>query len=283
MSEAAVKKVYYKEKELNEIRYEIEKYRVEKNSGFTKAKEHEEVSTILRAKNKIFVTKNLNGKKLARIWMNYFDPKFNRGPVTDEENIILGDAKRSGKRIVLTKILPNRTGQWVANLLINPQFLHWYITNNSELNPDLVRESTESVGRSGEFFSQLHPAEELSPPASHITYAQYEHDEEFFPIDDDNGDPANFDTPFMLDSVNVDYQNLLALSRSPSVSRPESESSDWDDTYRFFSQSVDPPGDRGGNRMKSFIKARKSSRKAHKKSARKARKSSRKARKSARK
>ena len=156
-----------------------------------------------------------------------------------------------------------------------------YSTHNSKLTPDLVRKSTESVGRSGEVFSQLHPAKE-SPPASHIV-AQYEHDEEFFPIDDDNDDPANFDTPFMLDSVNLDYPNLLELSRSPSVSRPESESSDWDDTYRFFSQSVDPRGDRGGNRMKSFIKARKSSRKAHKKSARKARKSSRKARKSARK
>jgi hypothetical protein len=278
MSEAAARKVYYKEKELNEIRDEIENYRLKNNDpGFTKG--HEYVAKILRSKNKKFITKNLNGKKVGRIWMNYFDPKFNRGPATEEEYIILGDAKRSGKRIVLTKILPNRTGQWVANLLINPQFLQWYSSHNSELTPELVQASTVSVGRSGEVFSQLHPAEELSPPASPITYAQYIEDEDIFFIDDRNDNPANFDTPFMLDpSITSDYRTL-----SESVGRPESESGDWDDTYSFFTSQSVGRGGQGGNRMKSFIKARKSSRKAHKKSSRKARKSSRKARKSSRK
>lgn len=255
---------------------------------------YEEVAQLLRSEpdNKVFRDNDLTGKKVRNIWINHFAPKFNRGPATDEEKIILGYAKQSGSHIVLTTILPNRTGQWVANLLASPRFLQWYNDNRSiYTNPKIVHSSTESVGRSGVVFRESQ-ANEPPQPASQETFNQYlEYKEKF----GDDGEEFNTGIALVLDPVDSDYITLsesVARSNSddsspfmlpsPSIPHPDLGVGDpWYDNY-LSSKSVSPRQGRqgGGNRMKSSKKARKSARKAIKSSYRKARKSARKARKS---
>lgn len=280
----------YNQEQLNQIRDAMETYI--RDHGKVN---YQEVADILihnsdPTKN-VFRENDLDGRKVRNIWMNRFAPQFNRGPATEAEYIILGDAKRSGKHIVLTTILPNRTGQWVANVLTSDRFLDWYNKHNSELTPEVVQASTESVGRSGVAFSESHPSTAISQPVSQETFDKYLEGEGTFFGDDDtfNNDfvqlnPSFSDYPTLSASVERFYSDPPPFMPTSSSIPPPEVDTLWYNIYS--SESVPRPS--GGNRMKSFIKARKSSRKAHKKSSRKAhkkssRKSSRKARKSSRK